>query len=147
MATFGPEAFSYLSQWLTTGSANQRIMAADTVGLIGPQAVTLMPETLALLDQPDAALRSAAARAIGQIGENAKEAGPALASALSDPEWSVRYHAAKALGATQSNHHGVRDALINGSRHDRDARVRDACVEALGGRRAEENRKHSGQRS
>ena len=78
---------------------------------------------------------------MGAIGDGAREYGNSLAQALHDPEWSVRYHAAMALASTKSNQQSVRSTLIDRSRHDLDARVRDACVVALGGRLQEDQRR------
>src|SRR5262249_12364066 len=68
-----------------------------TLGRIGPNAKSAVPQLLNYLENPDSFIRAATARALGGIGPDAKEAVPALKALLEDEDKSARVWAAFAL--------------------------------------------------
>lgn len=80
-------------------SVEARWNAARTIGKIGPDAVSVVPELIEELDDPEDTIREHAAEAIGDIGPVAAELGvPALQSVLNDPYVKVRRDAVRSLG-------------------------------------------------
>lgn len=95
----GEPAVPALSEMLRSGSAPDRIAAANTLWGMGPRARAAVTDLAATLSDPDAELRVAAAMALQNMGEAAAEATPSLAKAVTDHDLRVRQAAVKALGA------------------------------------------------
>jgi HEAT repeat protein len=77
-----------------------RILAAEYLGLFGPDAKRAIPALVTLLSDPEPLLRAVSAEALGRtsVGPEAANAAPALVKLLADEDESVRAKAAAALG-------------------------------------------------
>lgn len=91
---------------------------------------TAVPEHIAGLQSPDAAMRKRAALLLWQMGDLAREATPALLTAAKDSDAGVREAALKALGRTGQDAPDAVAAEIAGLA-DQDAAVRAAAATAL----------------
>jgi HEAT repeat protein len=87
-------------QILTAADTNHsRLLAAQSLGQIGPPARTAIPLLISLLaDKADGVLRQRAAQSLGQMGPVARDAVPPLTALLTEPDESLRSAAARALG-------------------------------------------------
>ena len=74
-----------------------RLIAMDSLGLMGEKAAAAVPAVAAALKDPSAVVRSHAAQAFGAIGAPAKSAVPDLAALIDDPRPEVRREAILAL--------------------------------------------------
>jgi HEAT repeat protein len=103
---------------------NVRAHAAWALGTLGDPAA--VPDLLAVLADPDPAVRLRAAGALGLL--SASQAVPGLVTLLGDPDVLVRAMAATALGGIGDRTAGpaLRKAL-----QDDDARVRERAAQAL----------------
>ena len=80
-------------------SVEARWNAVRTIGKIGPDAISAVPQLIDELDNPEDTIREHAAEAIGDIGPTAAELGvPALRGVLGDPYVKVRRDAVRSLG-------------------------------------------------
>jgi HEAT repeat protein len=104
---------------------NVRAHAAWALGGLGDRAA--VPDLLAVLADPDPAVRLRSAGALGLLG--AREAVPRLVDLLSDEEALVRAMAATALGGLDDRSAGP---AVRGALRDADARVRERAAQALG---------------
>jgi HEAT repeat protein len=75
-----------------------RLVAMDSLGLLGEKAAAAVPTLVTALKDPSAAVRSHAAQALGAIGAPAKPAVPELATLIADPDKVVRREAVEAIG-------------------------------------------------
>ncbi|MGB2864883.1 MAG: HEAT repeat domain-containing protein [Sedimentisphaerales bacterium] len=67
-----------------------RIVAANALAAIGPDAREAVPALTRMLKDPELGPRCASAIALGRIGVAAKPALPALREALKDPDYEIR---------------------------------------------------------
>src|SRR5262245_12382518 len=95
----GEPAVPALSEMLRSGSAPDRIAAANTLWGMGDRGRAAVPDLAATLVDPDAELRVAAAMALQNMGPAAAPATLELAKAIKDSDLRVRQAAAKAPGA------------------------------------------------
>ena len=95
-----------------------------------PTAEKVLPKLLAVLKDPDPALRQVAAQSLGKIAR--QEAVPALTEALQDPVPSVRAQAAWALGMIGEKSAAGDHPQLASLLFDSDAAVRQAAATALG---------------
>lgn len=73
--------------------------AIRTIGKIGPDAISSLPDLIAALDDEEDTIREHSAEAIGDIGPTTAEEGvPALIPMLKDPATRVRRDAVRSLG-------------------------------------------------
>lgn len=128
-----PDSTPHLERWLGEGSTPESLFAMEVAAhLPQREADRLRGHIQELLGHPEVEVRAAAARAFGTLGFCGREDAFALAPLLDDHHWSVRYHAACSLGRISVNEPAIIGLLRERSRHDRDARVRDACAGAHG---------------
>jgi HEAT repeat protein len=113
-----------------TGPPAGRAAAALGLSRQGPAAVSAVPELVAALTDPDAAVRQNAALALGSVGPDAAEVLPGLTAALGDAEWAVRRQAAVTLGKLGRPAAPAEPALKKLAR-DPNAQVRKAAADAL----------------
>ncbi|MFV0445463.1 MAG: HEAT repeat domain-containing protein [Planctomycetaceae bacterium] len=105
--------------------------AARTIGKIGPDAASTVPQLIDELDNPEDTIREHAAEAIGDIGPSAAELGvPALRGVLQDPYVKVRRDAVRSLGYIGSAATAAVDDILP-LLSDPEAIVRDAAKAAL----------------
>ena len=78
-----------------------RATAADTLGDMGPAALTALPDLRASLEDEDAWVRHNGLEAFTTWGEAAEDARAAVTTALQDPEPFVRFNAISALAHLQ----------------------------------------------
>lgn len=95
----GEPAVPALAEMLRSGSAADRVAAANTLWGMGERGRAAVPDLTATLVDPDAELRVAAAMALQNMGASAAPATLELAAAIKDSDVRVRQAAAKALGA------------------------------------------------
>jgi HEAT repeat protein len=100
LIALGEEAAPALAGMLRSGSAEERLAAANILWAMGPRGRAAVPELAQALDDGDATLQLTAAMAIESVGPPAAPAVPALVRALGERrDRRVRQAAAKALGA------------------------------------------------
>lgn len=98
LVRLGAAAVPALDGALATGALKPAVL--EIAAAIGPAAKPLLPKLVALLDDPDMAIREEAAVAVGNLKADAAEAVPSLEKLLSDAASpaGLRYAAAYALG-------------------------------------------------
>jgi HEAT repeat protein len=99
LITLGDPVVPDLAEMLRSGSAAERVLAANTLWGMGDRARAAVPDLTLALSDPDPGLQRAAAMALENMGPAAEAAVPALAKALGDHDAGVRQAAVKALGA------------------------------------------------
>ena len=132
---FGGDSLPYLADWMTSGSANQKLFAADLAAQMGPAAAPVAMYASHLLQDALPELRVAGARMLSMVGPTNDPLNlESVLHLMNDPHWAVRYHAAKALGAMGGGGSEGHKLLVDAARLDLDDRVRHAAVGVLGGR-------------
>jgi HEAT repeat protein len=105
--------------------------AARTIGKIGPNAVSAVPDLIDEMDDPADTLREHAAEAIGDIGPTAAELGvPALRKALTDHYVKVRRDSVRSLGYIGTEARPAAEDMLPLLK-DPEAIVREAAEKAL----------------
>ncbi|MBC7816891.1 MAG: HEAT repeat domain-containing protein [Planctomycetaceae bacterium] len=105
--------------------------AARTIGKIGPNAVSAVPDLIDELDDPEDTIREHAAEAIGDIGPVAAELGvPALRKVLTDRYVKVRRDAVRSLGYIGADARPAAEDILPLLK-DPEAIVREAAEKAL----------------
>ncbi len=105
--------------------------AARTIGKIGPNAVSAVPDLIDEMDDPEDTIREHAAEAIGDIGPVAAELGvPALRKVLTDRYLKVRRDAVRSLGYIGADALPAAEDMVLLLK-DPEALVRDAAEAAL----------------
>ncbi len=111
--------------------AEARWNAARTIGKIGPDAISAVPDLIDELDDPEDTLREHAAEAIGDIGAVAAELGvPALRKVLTDRYVKVRRDAVRSLGYIGGDARPAAEDMLPLLK-DPEAIVREAAEKAL----------------
>ncbi|HVO13271.1 MAG TPA: HEAT repeat domain-containing protein [Vicinamibacteria bacterium] len=95
----GEPAVPALSRLLRSGSASERIAAANALWAMGPRARGAVADLALALGDPDATLRLSVAMALQNLGAAAAPAVPALVRALEDRDPAVRQAAVRAIAA------------------------------------------------
>ena len=99
LAAAGSEAISPIVELLEHRDAFVRARAIKTIGLMGGQAVSMVPTLVAKLSTGSVSERVAAAGALGNIGPaGAAQAVPALRTVVKDRDLAIRREAIEALG-------------------------------------------------
>lgn len=124
------ELINHLNQALSDPAFFVRRSAAKSIGRIGPNAQSAIPQLQIALTDANYSLRSSAANALGSMGTAAQHAIPDLQKALQDSNWRVRGHAATALGNVDTGDEKTIEALIV-RLQDSSAFVRAKTMEAL----------------
>ncbi len=108
-----------------------RVVAAEALGKMGPEAADAIPALQALLKDEQASVREMGAEVLGQMGEQAAAAIPALRELLRDEQVPVRTKAAEVLGRMGPN---AKEALptLAETLYDKDPNVRAHAAWALG---------------
>jgi HEAT repeat protein len=118
LLTLGEPAVPALTELLRSGTASERILAANTLWGMGARARAAVADLVVALDDPDPALRAASAMALENMGPAAETAVPALTGALGDREPAVRQAAVKALGAIGPGARGALPVLTRALRRE-----------------------------
>ena len=100
---------------LADSDSRVRGLAAQAVGVVGPDAAAAVPALVALLGSADEGSRNSACIGLTGIGPTAREALPALREALSDSSEYVRRFAQRAIDAIEKS----RDAVSRAGAHSR----------------------------
>ncbi len=108
-----------------------RVRAAYTLGNIGAETKTAVPQLIVLLKDSDVDVRVSAAYALRNIGAEAKTALPQLVSLLKDSNANVRRSAASALGSIGAKAKTALPQLVSLLK-DSNANVRSSVASALG---------------
>ncbi len=105
-----------------------RLIAADALGRIGPEARAVVPALIATLSDPDSRVRGAAVGTLGQFGPEAATAAPELARlAARGTVWHVAQSAAWALARIgPAAHPAIEQAF-----HDPDPSTRERAVSRI----------------
>lgn len=112
-----------------------RLVALDSLGLMGPKAAAAVPTIAAALKDSSAAVRAHAAQALGAIGAAAKPAVPELAVLIADPDRVVRREAIEAIARIHPGPE-VSAPLLAKVLEKADPQVRHAAITALAERGA-----------
>jgi hypothetical protein len=80
---------SSLTKQLESGSTNEQVSAAESLGNMGPRAASAVPQLVKLLSNDDLGVKLEAAIALGRINSEASVAVPALIGALSDSKTPI----------------------------------------------------------
>ncbi len=97
LAKIGKPAVGAPIEALAGGNEQVRYRAAETLGLIGPDAAGAVPALIKALADKSATVRMHAARSLGRIGPGARDAVPALIKSLGGKA-VVWYKAVRSLG-------------------------------------------------
>jgi HEAT repeat protein len=111
--------------------ADVRLMAAQALGHVGPDAGDAVPALRAALTDRSPDVRIAAAEALGKVGPAAAEAVPAMAALLKEEQPARVVRALKALRKLRGSNYQAVPAFVEATRHP-DAETRENAAEALG---------------
>jgi HEAT repeat protein len=112
-------------------NSDVRVRAAYTLGNIGAETKTAVPQLIVLLKNSDVDVRVSAAYALRNIGAEAKAALPQLVPLLKDSNANVRRSAASALGSIGAKAKTALPQLVPLLK-DSNANVRGSVASALG---------------
>ncbi|WP_293351950.1 MULTISPECIES: HEAT repeat domain-containing protein [unclassified Microcoleus] len=112
-------------------NSDVRVRAAYTLGNIGAETKTAVPQLIVLLKNSDVDVRISAAYALRNIGAEAKAALPQLVPLLKDSNANVRRSAASALGSIGAKAKTALPQLVPLLK-DSNANVRGSVASALG---------------
>jgi HEAT repeat protein len=123
-------SMSILESALTDESVTVRIVAARSLGQIGPRAVKSVSGLIGLLKDADETVRCQAAESLGQVKSENEATVAALTELLQDASAPVKAAAARALGALKKAAAAAVPLLVP-LLQDRDEGVRNAAAEAI----------------
>ncbi|MBL8794487.1 MAG: HEAT repeat domain-containing protein [Planctomycetia bacterium] len=109
-----------------------RRQAVGALANIGPEATAAVPELMQALSDTDTEVQSRAALALSRIGAKGEPAVPQLAKLLRSPAPEVRLYAAEALARIGRNLEPAVPDLVRLLQSDRELKVRQRAVWALG---------------
>jgi HEAT repeat protein len=99
----GPEIlFPPIRELAAHEDSHHRVLAADILRLLGPQAAPALADLLRLLADKTAEVRREAALSLKELGPAARAAAPLLRAALADPDPGVRKQAERTLKVIES---------------------------------------------
>lgn len=127
----GPSKKKYLGivrNTLHDANLGNRMLAAESLGRMGPAAEEAVPDLIQILGEENDPLRPTAVTALSAIGAGAV---PALVAALNDQDPAVRSGAVDALGGMRAGATEAIPALIN-LLGDRDYEISHRAASALG---------------
>jgi HEAT repeat protein len=116
---------------LQSADADERVQAAQALGLLGSEARAAGSALVAALNDSDARVRGKAAKSLCVVNPDAKEALPRLIELLGDADNEVREEATEAVGVIGRDDPAVVPLLMR-LLEDADAGVRAEAAEALG---------------
>jgi HEAT repeat protein len=140
LAQVGPaakKAVPALRKALKDDEVSVRVEAADALWKVGREAKSGVAALKNALANKSAEVQQRAAQVLGEIGPPAKEAALALRAALKARDVRVRIGAADALWKVAGDGKAVLPVLENALGEKKDADVRRAAVQVLGGMSAE----------